>query len=685
MTEHSDSQLYYYKLNPIYQLYTFKSDKGLAICTISDHSILATIFIKDFSLVVDFFWDSITGKFLLFAFNDGSIRVYDIFKLGRLVSFFRSPLKQIKCVYWDRIIITETLDQQLKIFDYDLTNSMPTLVKFVKDPQGLQLVPVLKNTQAWRQIDVDLNLKLENSKTEVSTDDVLDIHLLYTESGMDNFAVLVNGVYDLSDIHVPNRSPNKVIKLVKASQGKYLGFYENASYRLIDVTPFSSNDIRVNLLNNSIDLRNSVSLLKEQIEIIKKELISPFESFINLVCVDAYEGYDNLYRSMTNLLLTGEISEEFEDWLINTIGERNLRKWKNLGIELLDKLVQILSLIFIPITEKFIITAERIQNYITAMRLSDNSKILENDSEINDLILNLSNILKTSIKQIPILNNDKMAFEIFIDWIRNTIYLIIDENYKSKLSLSSSNSYPFDIQKYINLQFKDHNKAILTVVDEFETYANKILIDLDMIDEKLIKPHLKTSIIISDIIDNTLQNSNKIFESSNLKVLDVLRIEEKSCFLFVVKELPLNHNSEIATHNYKIILSSEPRIGNNHSGKPLMIPEKYQNLLFKEMIIIEHLFQRNGNTTYLDSSTMLRSQLALNKFNDDEFNQNRNNTTKICLLLKFQKNDLSKEFDYVYGKVCIEVDQHFNIIQSPAPFQNQDVLMSLEVQFETTN
>lgn len=95
---------YFIDYNPRFPIFAIRVVKGLAIHRVSDHARLAVIPVRNIALVANYNWDVSTGKFLSIFFKDGTIRIHDIFKDGRLVSFLRIPRTKISRGIWDLVL-----------------------------------------------------------------------------------------------------------------------------------------------------------------------------------------------------------------------------------------------------------------------------------------------------------------------------------------------------------------------------------------------------------------------------------------------------------------------------------------------------------------------------------------------------------------------------------------------------
>lgn len=622
-------RLYYSKYNPIYQLYVTRSEKGLAVHRVADSSQICDIFVKDFKVVVAYDWDTITGKYISIFFNDGVIRLYDVFKAGRLISFMRGSVRSVDAATWDRVIEKVSEDRDIESFDFDLTKSMPSLIKFVKDARSIYMIPYFPGNHTWREMEPHFNSANVNNPIIVPS--VLDAHISHSALG-DKYSLLLNGVYDVSDIFVPDPCDADLHQIMKVRSGIYNCFYKNGSMRLLDLTLLSNNDLFLGLLQNIIEIRNLSRYLADHIDFIKRELITPYTEFTKLTCVDAFQGFDVLYRMMNNLLLAGDLNEEFGDWLFNTIGEKNYKKWKKLGLDMFEKIVQILSLAFIPACERFVIIVERIISLLNAISyLQKKDEFIEKE-ELTALIKSITAILKGTLTEIPILNNERRNFDYFIEWIKEIISDINDEDYKGRFSLESSSLIANDIHQFLEIQFKHSGTKFENIIISFENEIILINSLIGELDKRYVKPIISEIVSITEIKGSII--SNNIIDSAINEIIHLSYLKEKGNFLYIVKMVNRNNSTDVL---YRIGLSETENFSNLYPECIISIPKRYNSLDLIGCRIITYDESNNEKQIY-DGNNLLSCHLKLNKHDSStDLNLlNINNPIIISAILKYE-------------------------------------------------
>ncbi|EDO15034.1 hypothetical protein Kpol_392p1, partial [Vanderwaltozyma polyspora DSM 70294] len=419
----SGIRLYYSKYNPCFQLYVTRSDQGLAVYRIKDSSQLAHIFIKDFDTVAGYEWDNYSGRFISVFLTDGTIRIYDIFKNGRLVSYIRSSSqKNVDSCLWDRAEFS--IPSKLQLFDSNIIECLPTLIKFVKDSRNINIIDYYPPNHSWRHVDKES----QDTDKEIDFRNLLDVHIQHNPNE-DNFTIILNGVYEINGIVMPDISKSEVYQLLKLHNGEYMSFYKNGHYRKINFNNLLSCNVSNGLLSNILEIRNLNRYVNDHLDLIKRELIIPYSDFVKKICIDAYAGgMTKLNDELESLLLTGEINNEFKDWLVNIIGDRNGKKWRKLGMDMFEKIVKILTLAIIPSCERFMIYLERTDGYLNGY--------MKTDTDFYDIISlreYFSKLIRNSITIINSLNNQLKYFEIFSEWINDKINEITDEDYKNRV------------------------------------------------------------------------------------------------------------------------------------------------------------------------------------------------------------------------------------------------------------
>lgn len=441
--------------NPFYPLYAKKVEKGLYVNRVADDARIATIIVRDISQVVNYQWDVISGKFLIIFYKDGTARIYDGFKAGKLMSLLRITNKKVEGGIWDRIEEATSPSQKIQKFDPDISKLMPKMIKFARDSRQIYILPYDLPNSEWRQSVIEKHGNRYDKKT-------LDIHIVHQED--DELVVMLNGDYALS-IKTQNDALERshLRNILVTEHGLYHCFYEDGSAATLNLRPLLECQLTIGLLNHVVTMRQLYGYLYAHLDLIKKDLVAPYTDFMNKVCGNAY-GFQRLNEELTSLLLVGSVSEQLEDWLCNTIGEKNLRKWRKLELEGYQKSIQVLTLSFIPACERLIILSERFRGILKALQLREEQMVVEL-VEIADLINVLQSCLKLTLKEIQRISTQERLSHIFFEWFNDKVHESLDEDYGPKVRLESDSTIGHDLALYIKLKFEEDSQSKL--LDEF--------------------------------------------------------------------------------------------------------------------------------------------------------------------------------------------------------------------------
>lgn len=510
--------------NPFYPLYAKKVEKGLSVNRVADDARIATIIVRDISQVVNYQWDVISGKFLIIFYKDGTARTYDGFKAGKLLSLLRITNKKVDGGIWDRIEEATSPSGKMQKFDHDVSKLMPKMIKFARDSRQIYILPYDPPNSEWRQTVIEEYGNRYNKK-------LLDIHIVHQE-GDDELVVMLNGDYVLS-IKTQNEGLERssLREILVAEHGLYHCFYEDGSATTLSLRPLLECQLTSALLKHVVTMRQLYGYLYDHLDLIKKDLVAPYTEFMNKVCGNTF-GFQRLNEELTSLLLVGSVSEQLEDWLCNTIGEKNFKKWKKLELEGYQKSIQILTLSFIPACERLIILTERFRGMLKALQLREDQKVVKL-VEIADFIRILQSCLKLILEAIQRISSQERLSQIFFEWFNDKVHESLDEDYKPKVRLESDSTIGHDLALYIKLQFKEKSQSKL--LDEFikvETIDNvlrEITHNLEVVANLYVLPRVLQKIHV--------EYRHKILNENNeqkCELLDIAHAPLHSHILYVL-------------------------------------------------------------------------------------------------------------------------------------------------------
>ncbi|KAF4005862.1 Anaphase-promoting complex, cyclosome, subunit 4 family protein [Saccharomyces cerevisiae] len=458
---------YFIDYNPLFPIFATRIAKGLAIYRVSDHARLAVIPIRNINLVANYDWDTTTGKFLSIFFKDGTIRIHDIFKDGRLVSFLRIPSTKISKGIWDRIPLR--YEPNNRDFACNIIDDLPKLIRFVKDSKRINIVPYTQPNSLWRGPDED----------DLDSNEKLDVHVVFNE-GNDKITVFFNGDYAvfLSVDNIENE--NSLKSIIKVQDG------------------FTSASMRMELLR--------IWKLKSELEA---------------------------------LFLLGEISCDLEDWLCNSVGEKNFKRWKYLGCEAYQKTVQILTLIFVPACERIIIYVEKLRAILQAFSIQNKLSYTSDLTAVEVLLKSSQKLLTMTLNSIIGLGRDETLFEKFFIWFNDRLHEALDEDYKLKFQFEDDLYFGYDLLSYFDRILSKKGTEPSSIID-VKLYRDLINSMSDMekdIAQSNVNSHIQQHILVDLKTDVFAQK----YPSSQINLLDAIKLPKHNYIVYVVQVT--KHNS----------------------------------------------------------------------------------------------------------------------------------------------
>lgn len=490
----------YRSFNPLYPLYAKKVNKGLSISRIADDTRIATVVLRDTNLLAGYEWDRITGRRITVFFKDGTARVHDAFQGGKLMSLLRISKKAVDGALWDRIELTPPKDVNLVKFDYDITKTMPQMVRFARDSRQIFILPYEPPNRSWRlATDEKDGVKLEKQ--------IVDVHMVHKD---DNEIVLMfDGAYV---VQLPGKDDHAVPKsrlhaIFATECGLYLLAFQDGTVESLDLNPFIENESLVGFMKCFISMTQLGRYLQNHLELIQNDLIAPCNEFFEKVCDRAF-GYQQLHEELEQLLLIGSVSNELEDWLCNTVNEKNSKKWRKLSLEMYQKSNQILTLAFIPACERLILLSERSRGYLRAIQVTQNGAIKETSCLAN-LMATAQSILKLTLETIQSVKSQEILFQTFWHWFDDKVHEALDEDYKPKLQLHGQSKTGYEIAQYLDQQIRERNepqsRADLFNVELFKVELNRLTAMLASVRDQEIQPHIMQN-LTADSVTNILIN-----------------------------------------------------------------------------------------------------------------------------------------------------------------------------------
>ena len=185
------------------------------------------------------------------------------------------------------------------------------------------------------------------------------------------------------------------------------------------------------LVKSSGQIRFLCRYLAENVSLCHTELIEPYRVFLTRL-MGAYEG-DDLATRLRDILLTGYIPDDLEEWLCNSVGDKNYKRWKQLSTRMYGDLNNVLTLAVVPACERLILAAERMQGIHKSLKLQRFCKDYAGELttvELQTLISECQTLLEFTLNLITELNRDAALHQVFAEWFYDVVMETVDEDYK---------------------------------------------------------------------------------------------------------------------------------------------------------------------------------------------------------------------------------------------------------------
>lgn len=515
---------YYATFNKQLNVYATRGEKSIQVKrldedfpydkTVNDtdkhQNLVSSIFIRDLNQVVTYNWDFITGKYLTIFFKDGSIRINDMLQNGKLVAFLRTKLNDIDFGIWDRIIVeNDRCDENESMsFNYDILGLLPKLVKYDPNGEPPNMSLHVPHIPIWRSYKQK----------------IIDIHLLH-QSVTDSFVLVVNGDYI---INLPNSNPSKKLcKISKERKGSYNCYYKDGFIKKIDIRNILNNNNNNNdkgklltLIQTHSLMKNYFTYLKNHINTIVQDLISPFLNFTNKLKDKEIHGFD-IYEHLVTLFFDGIMSGELSEWLKYSLSEKNMETLQTMINQAYKTTTQILMMCVIPVLERLLILTNQLQSIILSLQLINQGKTVKlahvSIAEAKQITKKCQGLLKKTIESIKIITHENSLLKVLLAWLDDKRCSILDEEHVDNLDINSDSSYGFQIMDGLDIIFgRDTDYDILNSPIFLETIKS-CGDQLHKINEFYVIELLNNGIVVSDFIPFL----NYIYEPKSIALLDI--------------------------------------------------------------------------------------------------------------------------------------------------------------------
>ncbi|CCK71734.1 anaphase promoting complex subunit 4 KNAG_0H03190 [Huiozyma naganishii CBS 8797] len=506
---------FYTEVNNVLPLYVTRGTKQLVVNRDTDDSTIASTFIRDPSQVVSYQWDTIGGEIISVMFQDGSIRINDVMYDAKLVALLRTQRTGLDCVLWDRI----RLPSRAQSMEWDpdiITQSLPRLVKFMGSDASPSMSPYLPTNHSWR---------FPNSG---AAGGILDVHFLHQKLG-DTLVALLNGEYQLQLTGPHQEDQSELRKIIARTDSKrhvYNCYYKTGPVRQVDLTGFVEDKDTIKLLERFLLFQDYLGYFLAHLEPIQTECVEPYQEFIERLCEDAF-GKEKLQESLTDHFLVGSMDEELRDWLVYSLGERNLEEWKSLMNTAYRRTSQVVLMCLVPVSERLIILCEQLQALVLTAQLSEGmvGDSLE-ISEFTDLLENCQELLQLVLQTVKQLAKDIKDIKVFLLWLENVLKTTINKDYPPNFNVSECGKFGFLFTSGLALTLEPAKKTV-TFFDESRRIVRECGDLLLQVDNLYVRDLLLSKVIVGDPIP--LLNSYYIEHFVTL--LDIAQVAAHPAYL----------------------------------------------------------------------------------------------------------------------------------------------------------
>ncbi|CUS25053.1 LAQU0S25e00826g1_1 [Lachancea quebecensis] len=401
--------------NPRLSLYMVLSDKTVSVNRAIDGERIAAVNLRDDGQLIGAQWELAEGKLFALFYDSGAVRIYDCSTGGslrevvNLIDEGQTTDVTVDTVVWSGAQWAQ-FRQEYSGLNIEITKQLPGMVRLVRDAKQLSVVPLETGKLRWLA-DAGKDAAIFLGHDEISGD------YLMTADG-------------LLSVRVPSgiKKMHKILR--QRTNGTFVGVGVDGAVQWITLQ-FLNSALMRELIRYSGQIRFLCDYLAENISMCKTDLIEPYRQFLMRIA-GAYDGGE-LPSKFRDIIISGYIPEDLEDWLCNSIGDKNYKRWKQLSTRMYGDLNNVLVLAVIPACERLILAAEQLQGIHKSLKLQEfglaSPQELES-TEIAELIDVCQTLLRTSLELAVDLNRDTRLHAIFADWFYDVVMETVDEDYK---------------------------------------------------------------------------------------------------------------------------------------------------------------------------------------------------------------------------------------------------------------
>ncbi|KAH3671677.1 hypothetical protein OGAPHI_000382 [Ogataea philodendri] len=358
------------------------------------------------------------GKVFAVISTQGHVNLFDS-SSGKLMLKFKIGSSIETCSWYNRLSTFDTSNQFEKLFDMNLTNSLPKLTS---------------SHSSKKLVNDDQLIKCEDSSLDfliIGSENGLISIVLYGIFIIENFQLpqLANSYSTFLDIHSSKNLGSHYI-LVEKHDGLFIiklatTFVETYGTLLPRVCLACSKLVGLLTYIKELidDLENESKPFADYTTRILALLKSEIETKSNSEGADVDPVYD-LY----DLLLTGVMSEATKAWISDYLGDRGLKRWIKLGKQYFENSRKNLFYNLIPALEHTLV-------YLTDLNglanWKENERTLGLQSQLLVEAIDLaSDLLQALYRTMLRLNDEQQNFDSFVQWL-NSILVEVTSGDKS--------------------------------------------------------------------------------------------------------------------------------------------------------------------------------------------------------------------------------------------------------------
>lgn len=373
----------------------------------------------------DIYW-SPDGKRVILTVGD-HCRFYDII-LGKFVVDEESKDRVVD-IGW--LMDLHGLAANTRLFSVDVASSLPKLAPLAT---GNNIVTSKQELDLVMQIDGDLkelHLMVYSDSIEFVMNGLFNVGPICFES-LGFFKIVPSSC--LTEYYVLNRT-NDAVCLLKLD----LNSLNGSSKHLVEVISCSSKISVIMMYFQELvsSLHGDPTSFKD----LNERLVSSIEHD---------NSPDGAVSELSELLVTGMMSEKLASWLDTTVGDKNLKRWLKLGNNCIDLIKHKIFSLLIP-------AAERLMVLVSELRSLAEWKAQLGVYELVQQMAELATVLLRQVYDFVLrLNHEQKNFNCFINWLTVALAELKDEKKDEETNYSVTEVSEYITGHLCTLQVYDY-------------------------------------------------------------------------------------------------------------------------------------------------------------------------------------------------------------------------------------